>query len=182
MVLAETDRSWSVACSAELYGLDRWGAPYFSINSRGHVVVQPRGDRGGSLDLVELVKGLAARDLNPPLLIRFDDILEDRLERLHAAFDRAISLYDYDGRYQGVFPIKCNQQRHVVEQLVDSGQRWSFGLEAGSKAELLIALSLMQDQQALLICNGYKDSRYIETAILARRLGHQPVVVETGDV
>ena len=177
MVLAETDRSWSVARSAELYGLDRWGDPYFSINSRGHVVVQPRGDRGGSLDLVELVKGLAARDLNPPLLIRFDDILEDRLERLHAAFDRAISLYDYDGRYQGVFPIKCNQQRHVVEQLVDSGQRWSFGLEAGSKAELLIALSLMQDQQALLICNGYKDRRYIETAILARRLGHQPVVV-----
>ena len=177
MVLAETDRSWSVARSAELYGLDRWGDPYFSINSRGHVVVQPRGDRGGSLDLVELVKGLAARDLNPPLLIRFDDILEDRLERLHAAFDRAIALYDYDGRYQGVFPIKCNQQRHVVEQLVDSGQRWSFGLEAGSKAELLIALSLMQDQQALLICNGYKDRRYIETAILARRLGHQPVVV-----
>ena len=177
MVLAETDRSWSVARSAELYGLDRWGDPYFSINSRGHVVVQPRGDRGGSLDLVELVKGLAARDLNPPLLIRFDDILEDRLERLHAAFDRAISLYDYEGRYQGVFPIKCNQQRHVVEQLVDSGQRWSFGLEAGSKAELLIALSLMQDQQALLICNGYKDRRYIETAILARRLGHQPVVV-----
>ena len=177
MVLAETDRSWSMARSAELYGLDRWGDPYFSINSRGHVVVQPRGDRGGSLDLVELVKGLAARDLNPPLLIRFDDILEDRLERLHAAFDRAISLYDYDGHYQGVFPIKCNQQRHVVEQLVDSGQRWSFGLEAGSKAELLIALSLMQDQQALLICNGYKDRRYIETAILARRLGHQPVVV-----
>ena len=177
MVLAETDRSWSVARSAELYGLDRWGAPYFSINSRGHVVVQPRGDRGGSLDLVELVRGLAARDLNPPVLIRFDDILEDRLERLHAAFDRAISLYDYEGRYQGVFPIKCNQQRHVVEQLVDSGQRWSFGLEAGSKAELLIALSLMQDQQALLICNGYKDRRYIETAILARRLGHQPGVV-----
>ena len=135
----------------------------------GHVVVQPRGERGRSLDLVELVKGLAARDLNPPVLIRFDDILEDRLERLHAAFDRAISLYDYDGRYQGVFPIKCNQQRHVVEQLVDSGQRWGFGLEAGSKAELLIALSLMQDQQALLICNGYKDRRCIETAILARR-------------
>ena len=177
MVLAETDRSWSVARSAELYGLDRWGDPYFSINSRGHVVVQPRGDRGGSLDLMELVRGLAARDLNPPVLIRFDDILEDRLERLHAAFDLAISLYDYEGRYQGVFPIKCNQQRHVVDQLVDSGQRWSFGLEAGSKAELLIALSLMQDQQALLICNGYKDRRYIETAILARRLGHQPVVV-----
>ena len=112
-----------------------------------------------------------------PLLIRFDDILEDRLERLHAAFDRAIAHYGYSGRYQGVFPVKCNQQRHVVERLVEAGQRWHFGLEAGSKAELLIALSLLNDPEALLICNGYKDQRYIETAILARRLGRQPVVV-----
>ncbi|WP_413441812.1 biosynthetic arginine decarboxylase [Synechococcus sp. MIT S1220] len=177
MVLTGTERSWSVSRSAELYGLDRWGEPYFSINSRGHVVVQPRGDRGGSLDLVDLLKGLEARDLHPPLLIRFDDILEDRLERLHAAFDRAIAHYDYGGRYQGVFPIKCNQQRHVVEHLVERGNRWNFGLEAGSKAELLIALSLTQNPDALLICNGYKDRRYIETAILARRLGHKPVVV-----
>ena len=177
MVLTGTERSWSVSRSAELYGLDRWGEPYFSINSRGHVVVQPRGDRGGSLDLVDLLKGLEARDLHPPLLIRFDDILEDRLERLHAAFDRAIAHYDYSGRYQGVFPIKCNQQRHVVEHLVERGNRWNFGLEAGSKAELLIALSLTQNPEALLICNGYKDRRYIETAILARRLGHKPVVV-----
>ncbi len=177
MVLTGTERSWSVARSAELYGLDRWGDPYFSINARGHVVVQPRGDRGGSLDLVELLKGLEARDLHPPLLIRFDDILEDRLERLHAAFERAIAHYDYGGRYQGVFPIKCNQQRHVVEHLVEAGQRWNFGLEAGSKAELLIALSLTKNPDALLICNGYKDRRYIETAILARRLGHQPMVV-----
>ncbi|HYP03692.1 MAG TPA: biosynthetic arginine decarboxylase, partial [Cyanobium sp.] len=108
---------------------------------------------------------------------RFDDILEDRLERLHAAFERAIAQYGYGGRYQGVFPVKCNQQRHVVEQLVESGRRWHFGLEAGSKAELLIALSLLDDPDALLICNGYKDRRYIETAILARRLGRQPVVV-----
>jgi arginine decarboxylase len=141
------------------------------------VIVQPRGDRGGSLDLVELVRELQGRDLSLPLLIRFDDILEDRLERLHGAFERAIAQYGYEGRYQGVFPVKCNQQRHVVEQLVESGRRWHFGLEAGSKAELLIALSLVDDPQALLICNGYKDQRYIETAILARRLGRQPVVV-----
>tara|TARA_B100002051_G_scaffold276036_1_gene322211 strand:+ start:109 stop:2061 length:1953 start_codon:yes stop_codon:yes gene_type:complete len=177
MVLTGTERCWSVSRSAELYGLDRWGDPYFSINSKGHVVVQPRGDRGGSLDLVDLLNGLEARDLHTPLLIRFDDILEDRLERLHAAFERAIAHYDYGGRYQGVFPIKCNQQRHVVEHLVERGNRWNFGLEAGSKAELLIALSLTQNPDALLICNGYKDRRYIETAILARRLGHQPVVV-----
>jgi arginine decarboxylase len=147
------------------------------VNSRGNVIVQPRGDRGGSLDLVELVQGLQNRNLHLPLLIRFDDILEDRLERLHGAFERAIAQYGYHGRYQGVFPVKCNQQRHVVEQLVESGRRWNFGLEAGSKAELLIALSLLDDPAALLICNGYKDNRYIETAILARQLGRQPVVV-----
>lgn len=172
-----TSGAWSVADSAALYGLDGWGEPYFSINGRGHVMVLPRGDRGGSLDLVELVQGLQGRNLGLPLLIRFDDILEDRLERLHGAFERAIAQYGYAGRYQGVFPVKCNQQRHVVEQLVESGKRWHFGLEAGSKAELLIALSLLDDPEALLICNGYKDRRYIETAILARRLGRQPVVV-----
>jgi arginine decarboxylase len=169
--------TWTPADSAALYGLERWGEPYFSVNARGHVIVQPRGDRGGALDLVELVQELRGRNLSLPLLIRFDDILEDRLERLHAAFERAIAQYGYAGRYQGVFPVKCNQQRHVVEQLAESGRRWHFGLEAGSKAELLIALSLVDDPEALLICNGYKDQRYIETAILARRLGRQPVVV-----
>ena len=169
--------NWSAAAGAALYGLDRWGDPYFSVSDRGNVMVQPRGDRGGSLDLVELVQELQGRDLSLPLLIRFDDILEDRLERLHGAFERAIAQYGYAGRYQGVFPVKCNQQRHVVEELVSSGRRWHFGLEAGSKAELLIALSLIDDPEALLICNGYKDQRYIETAILARRLGRQPVVV-----
>lgn len=170
-------QGWTPADSAELYGLERWGEPYFSINPRGHVSVQPRGDRGGSLDLIDLVTGLQDRNLGLPLLIRFDDILEDRLERLHGAFERAITRYGYAGRYQGVFPVKCNQQRHVVEELVSCGKRWHFGLEAGSKAELLIALSLIDDPEALLICNGYKDQRYIETAILARRLGRRPVVV-----
>ncbi|MGB0351862.1 MAG: arginine decarboxylase, partial [Synechococcus sp.] len=105
---------WSIQDSAALYGLDRWGDPYFSINGRGHISVQPQGDRGGSLDLVDLVSELKSRNLALPLLIRFDDILEDRLERLHAAFERAIAQYSYPGRYQGVFPVKCNQQRHVV--------------------------------------------------------------------
>ncbi|MCP9828010.1 biosynthetic arginine decarboxylase [Synechococcus sp. L2F] len=174
---APSGLAWSVADSSRLYGLEAWGDPYFTVSARGHVIVQPRGERGGSLDLVELVQELRGRNLSLPLLIRFDDILEDRLERLHGAFERAIAQYDYAGRYQGVFPVKCNQQRHVVEQLVESGRQWHFGLEAGSKAELLIALSLVNDPQALLICNGYKDQRYIETAILARRLGRQPVVV-----
>lgn len=168
---------WTAADGAALYGIDRWGDPYFTVNARGHVLVQPKGERGGALDLVDLVNELQGRDLALPLLIRFDDILEDRLERLHGAFERAIAQYEYKGRYQGVFPVKCNQQRHVVEQLVASGRRWHFGLEAGSKAELLIGLALVDDPEALLICNGYKDRRYIETAILARKLGRQPVVV-----
>ena len=109
---------WTVQNSAELYGLNRWGEPYFSVNSRGHISVQPQGERGGSLDLVDLVQGLQGRNLGLPLLIRFDDILQDRLERLHAAFERAIVQYSYGARYQGVFPVKCNQQRHVVEELV----------------------------------------------------------------
>lgn len=168
---------WSIQDSTELYGLERWGEPYFSINARGHISVQPQGERGGSLDLHDLVQELRSRNLSLPLLIRFDDILEDRLERLHSAFERAIAQYGYKGRYQGVFPVKCNQQRHVVEELVSCGKRWNFGLEAGSKGELLIALSLLDDPDALLICNGYKDRLYIETAILARRLGRRPVVV-----
>ena len=171
------EEKWGTENSSELYGLNRWGVPYFSINTLGHISVEPRGERGGSIDLVKLVNGLQDRHLDLPLLIRFDDILEDRLESLHAAFERAITRYNYNGRYQGVFPVKCNQQRHVIEELIKCGRKWNFGLEAGSKAELLIALSLVEDPDALLICNGYKDQRYIETAILARRLGRRPVVV-----
>ncbi|MYJ60253.1 MAG: arginine decarboxylase, partial [Synechococcus sp. SB0672_bin_6] len=160
---------WSAARSSRLYGLDAWGQPYFSINEQGHVVVRPRGSRGGCLDLVALVQDLQARNLSLPLLIRFDDILEDRLAKLHGAFAQAVAQYRYQGRYQGVFPIKCHQQRHVLEHVVRVGRRWNFGLEAGSKAELLVALALLDDPDALLVCNGYKDTRYLETAILARR-------------
>ncbi len=168
---------WTVEDSAQLYGLDLWGNPYFSINKLGHVTVRPKGESGGTLDLKALVDEMEGRNLGVPLLIRFDDILEDRLDRLQDAFQKAIAQYQYKGNYQGVFPVKCNQQRHVVEELIACGKKWSFGLEAGSKAELLIALALVEDPKSLLICNGYKDQRYIETAILARQLGRRPVVV-----
>ena len=174
-MLAKT--GWTPEDSAVLYGVDEWGKPYFSVNDKGHIQISPRGDQGPVMDLVDLVKGLQGRNLSLPLLIRFDNILEDRLRHLHQAFEKAIEKYAYAGHYQGVFPVKCNQQRHVVEQIMETGRTWNFGLEAGSKAELLIALSLLDDPKALLICNGYKDQRYIETAILARRLGRQPVVV-----
>ncbi len=172
-----SENNWTIAESSALYGLDRWGGKYFSINKLGHIKVSPNGEPSQSLDLMALVKELESRNLRLPLLIRFDDILESRLEELNNAFKQAIVTYRYKGIYQGVFPIKCNQQRHVVEELMTCGRKWHFGLEVGSKAELLIALSLIEDTKALLICNGYKDQKYIETSILARKLGRKPVIV-----
>ena len=168
---------WSIEKSEELYRIQGWGDPYFSINAVGHVTVSPKGLRGGSLDLCDLVNGLKQRNLELPLLIRFSDILEDRIERLNACFAKAIALYNYPGSYRGVFPVKCNQQRHFVENLVKFGQPYQFGLEAGSKPELLIALASLDTKGALVICNGYKDQEYVETAMLAQKLGQTAIVV-----
>ncbi len=169
--------NWKIEDSETLYRIEGWGQPYFSINAAGHVTVSPKGERGGSLDLYELVNSLKLRNLGLPLLIRFSDILEDRIERLNACFAKAIARYNYPGIYQGVFPVKCNQQRHLIEDLVRFGKPHQFGLEAGSKPELMIALALLDTTGALLICNGYKDREYIETAMLAQRLGQTPILV-----
>ncbi|KAM3092455.1 biosynthetic arginine decarboxylase [Phormidesmis sp. 146-35] len=177
LTIANPPKTWTIEDSEELYRIKGWGDPYFSINAAGHVTVSPKGDRGGSLDLFELVNALKKRNLGLPLLIRFSDILEDRIERLNAAFSRAIARYNYAGVYKGVFPTKCNQQRHLIEDLVRFGQPHQFGLEAGSKPELMIALASLKTPGALLICNGYKDREYIETAMLARRLGQTPIIV-----
>jgi arginine decarboxylase len=173
----KANRTWRIEDSEELYRIRGWGEPYFSINAAGHVTVSPKGELGGSLDLFELVNALQQRNLGLPLLIRFSDILEDRIERLNAAFAKAIARYNYPGVYRGVFPVKCNQQRHLVESLVKFGQNYQFGLEAGSKPELLIALATLKTPGALLICNGYKDREYIETAVLAQRLGQTAIIV-----
>lgn len=170
-------RRWTIEDSEELYRIQGWGEPYFSINAAGHITVSPQGDRGGSLDLYELVNALKQRNLGLPLLIRFSDILEDRIERLNACFAKAIARYNYPGSYRGVFPVKCNQQRHLIEDLVRFGKPHQFGLEAGSKPELMIALATLDTPGALMICNGYKDREYIETATLAQRLGHTPIIV-----
>jgi len=169
--------SWTIEDSEELYRIKGWGDPYFSINAAGHITVSPQGERGGSLDLYELVQALQQRNLGLPILIRFSDILQDRLERLHACFAKAIARYRYGGVYRGVFPVKCNQQRHLVEDLVRFGSPHQFGLEAGSKPELLIALATLNTPGSLLICNGYKDREYIETAMLGQRLGQVPIIV-----
>jgi arginine decarboxylase len=169
--------AWTVEESEALYHIRGWGEPYFSVSAAGHVIVAPKGDRGGSLDLFDLVNALKQRDIHLPLLIRFADILEDRIERLNACFAKAIARYNYPGAYRGVFPIKCNQHRHLVEDLVQFGKAHQFGLEAGSKPELMITLAMLDTPGALLICNGYKDREYIEAAILAQRLGQTCIIV-----
>ncbi|HEY9825003.1 MAG TPA: arginine decarboxylase, partial [Stenomitos sp.] len=160
-VAATSSQTWSVEDSEQLYQIRGWGEPYFSVNEAGHVIVAPKGDRGGSLDLFDLVNALKQRDIALPLLIRFADILEDRIERLNACFAKAIARYNYPSVYRGVFPIKCNQHRHLVEDLVRFGKAHQFGIEAGSKPELMIALAMLDTPGALLICNGYKDREYI---------------------
>jgi len=178
MTVAISDQPrWTIEDSEELYRINEWGVPYFSINTAGHVIVSPQGDRGGSLDLHQLVEALQKRNLDLPIIIRFSDILEDRLDRLNSAFAKAVSRYQYTGSYQGVFPVKCNQQRHLVESMVAFGERHGFGLEAGSKPELMIALALLSPNSAPLICNGYKDREYIEKALLSQKLGHKTVIV-----
>ncbi len=174
---SNTSRHWTIEDSEDLYRIEGWGQPYFSINAAGDITVSPKGDRGGSLDLFELVNAIKQRNLGLPLLIRFSDILEDRIERLNACFAKAIARYNYPGVYRGVFPVKCNQQRHLIEDLVRFGKPHQFGLEAGSKPELMIALALLDTDGALLICNGYKDREYVETAMLATKLGQTPIIV-----
>ena len=168
---------WTPARSAALYQIDGWGEPYFSVNARGNVEVRPDPRLDRRIDMFELVEDLKARGLALPLLIRFSDILADRIRRLNEAFSRAISEYNYPGVYRGVYPVKVNQQRHVVEEIVEFGRPWNYGLEAGSKPELLIALAASQEPGGLIICNGYKDEKYIETAILAKGFDKTVVIV-----
>ncbi len=170
-------RGWTVRDSAELYNVANWGAGFFGINDRGRVEVRPRGEGGPAIDLLDLVEDLQRRGLRTPMLIRFSDILASRVRGLCGAFQRAIQEYGYQGRFRGVYPIKVNQQRHVVEEIVQYGGPLQVGLEAGSKPELLIALAILDTPGALIICNGYKDRTYIETALLAQRLGRTPIIV-----
>jgi arginine decarboxylase len=170
-------RGWTVRDSVELYNVNNWGAGFFAISAKGHVEVRPRGEAGPAIDLLELVEDLRRRELRTPLLVRFSDILASRVRGLCSAFERAISEYGYSGAFRGVYPIKVNQQRHVVEEIVQFGAADRVGLEAGSKPELLIALAVLDTPGALIVCNGYKDRAYIETALLAQRLGRTPIIV-----
>ncbi|MCZ6464626.1 MAG: biosynthetic arginine decarboxylase [Proteobacteria bacterium] len=170
-------RGWTIDDSLKLYQLPQWGAGFFAVNDRGNVAVHPRQKADPSIDLLALVQDLERRGMRTPLLVRFSDILATRLEGLASSFQGAIEEYGYKGRYRGVYPIKVNQQRHVVEELIEIGAPLGVGLEAGSKPELLVALALLDTPGALIICNGYKDRAYIETALLAQRLGRTPIIV-----
>jgi len=170
-------RAWTINDSIELYNVSGWGKDFFTINDAGNVEVTPGGPGSTRIDLKELVDDLRSRGLNLPLLIRFSDILRTRIHQLCGSFQQAIAENEYGGRYRGVYPIKVNQQRHVVEELIEYGRPYNLGIEAGSKPELLVALALQDNPDALILCNGYKDRAYIETALLAQKLGRHVIVV-----
>src|SRR5512143_2950764 len=170
-------RKWTVNDAMDLYNIRNWGYPYFSVNDGGNACVHPQGPQGPSLDLKQLVDELQRRGISLPILIRFSDILRARVEALNEAFRRAIEEYGYKNRYLGVYPIKVNQQRQVVEEIVTYGKPYQFGLEAGSKPELLAILALLDSTESLVICNGYKDEEYVEMALLGTKLGKQVIIV-----
>ena len=171
------NKKWSIADSIRTYEVDKWGDKYFFINKKGNIEISNNKSDNKSIDLFKLVQEIKNRDINPPLILRFNDVLKDRISELNNSFNNAIKFYSYKNKYQGVFPIKCNQQKNMLEKIIEYGSAWDFGLEVGSKSELLIALSLLKNEKSFLICNGYKDNNYIEMAILARKLGKNPVIV-----
>ena len=176
------NRTWqageifTVSDATELYELDRWGKGYFSISKDGHVLVHPTKDPSRSIDLKQLTDHLMLRGIGLPVLIRFTDILRHRIGDIHNAFQTAINQHTYDGRYICVYPIKVNQQRQVVEEVHDFGREYGFGLEAGSKPELL-AVMAQATNDTPIICNGFKDAEYIEAAMLAHKIGRNIIPV-----
>ncbi len=168
---------WSVVDSLDLYNVRQWGAGFFSINDRGNVTVSSRGLDGPTVDLKELVDELLQRGIEMPMLLRFSDILRSRIQQLCEAFQKAFAENSYTGAYMGVYPIKVNQQRHIVEEVVQYGAPYNYGLEAGSKPELLAVLALLEATEPLVICNGYKDNEYIDMALWATKLGRTIILV-----
>ena len=166
---------WTIEDSAQSYGVSIWGAPYFSINDKGHLEIKPQGAGGPCLDLYKIVTDLQKQNTRLPVLIRFPDIIKSQMNKLSSCFNKAIKEYSYKGKYQGVFPIKVNQQSYVIKDIIKSGR--GFGLEVGSKPELLIALALVNQENRIIICNGFKDKNYIQTALLSLKAGMKIFIV-----
>ncbi len=173
----DTIRHWKIADSIETYGIKNWGKGYFGINKSGHVTVHPNKRADEAIDLKQLVDDLRDRDYHVPVLIRFTDILRHRVGEIAGAFDKAIREYSYTGDYCCVYPIKVNQQRHVVEEILDFGKPFNFGLEAGSKPELLAVLAITSGSVTPIICNGFKDDEFIKMVVLARKIGKNIIPV-----
>ncbi|MBO8464762.1 MAG: biosynthetic arginine decarboxylase [Bacteroidetes bacterium] len=169
-------RKWTIEDSAELYNVKGWGLNYFSINQKGHMTVTPKED-GPSIDLKELMEELQVRDVSAPVLLRFPDILDNRIEKISNCFKAAADEYGYTAKNFIIYPIKVNQMRPVVEEIVGHGAKYNIGLEAGSKPELHAVLSIDIDNDAMIICNGYKDESYIELALLAQKMGRNIFIV-----
>ena len=169
-------RKWRIEDSEELYNITVWGVSYFSINDKGHVVVTPRKD-GVAVDLKELVDELQLRDVTAPMLVRFPDILDNRIEKISNCFTQASEEYGYQAQNFIIYPIKVNQMRPVVEEIISHGKKFNLGLEAGSKPELHAVIAINTDSDSLIICNGYKDESYIELALLAQKMGKRIFLV-----
>lgn len=169
--------AWDIQAARHLYNIHRWGSSYFDINEAGHVVAMPQQAAGAAVDINDVVEEAKARGLKFPLLIRFQDILRHRVESINQAFRNSIKEYNYQGTYRGVFPIKVNQLREVVEEILDAGKPYDFGLEVGSKPELLAGLALQNQVGSLIICNGYKDAEFIKMALLGNKLSKCVIMV-----
>ena len=169
--------TWDIQAARNLYNVHRWGSKYFDINEAGPVVATPLQDDGIAVDITDVVEEAKGRSLKLPLLIRFQDILRHRVEALNNAFRNSIKEFNYQGGYRGVFPIKVNQLREVVEEILDAGRPYNFGLEVGSKPELFAGLALQNQAGGMIICNGYKDSDFIKMALLGNKLGKKVIMV-----
>src|SRR5213596_204662 len=174
---ANGSKPWDIQTARSLYNIDRWGAKYFDINAGGHVVAMPLQETGAAVDLTDVVEEAKARGLKFPLLIRFQDILRHRVQSINEAFRGSIAEFNYQGKYRGVFPIKVNQLREVVEEILDAGKPYEFGLEVGSKPELFAGLALQSQVGSLIVCNGYKDANFIRIALLGTKLGKKVILV-----
>ncbi len=170
-------RKWRVEDSAELYNIEGWGIGYFGVNKAGNVKVMPHRNPKVAVDIKDILDELSLKDVSCPVLLRFPDILDNRIETISSCFRSASEEYNFTGNYYTVYPVKVNQQRPVVEEIVQYGQKFNIGLEAGSKPELHAVLAIMDNPDALLICNGYKDEEFIELALLAQKMGKRIFIV-----
>ena len=169
-------RKWRIEDSSELYNISGWGLKYFSVNERGHVQVTPR-EGCVPIDIRDIMDELKLRDVSAPLLLRFPDILDDRIRKISGCFRMAAEEYDYKGQNFVVYPIKVNQMRQVVEEIVSHGNKYNIGLEAGSKPELHAVLAVNTHENSIIVCNGYKDEDYVELALLAQKMGRRIFIV-----